>query len=190
MMPELLRQPWPWYLAGPLISLAVPTLLIAGNRALGVSSSLRHICAACLPAGIPFLQYDWKKESWNLWFVAGVLMGGFLGGYLFAAPNPVDISPTTAQELSCLGIQKQTGMLPREVFSWHSLKTPSGLFLILGGGFLVGFGTRYAGGCSSGHGIMGLSSFQWSSAIALISFFAGGVFATYLLLPGLLQSIG
>lgn len=189
MLLDLLRKPWPWYIAGPLIGLAVPALLIAGNRTLGISSSLRHICAACMPADIPFLKYDWKKETWNLFFAAGILIGGFLGGYLLRSPDPVDISPATLQQLSSLGIQRQTGMLPKEVFCWQSLKTPSGWILIVGGGFLVGFGTRYAGGCTSGHGIMGLSSFQWYSALALISFFAGGIFSTYVFLPRLLHSM-
>jgi uncharacterized protein len=186
MLLELLRHPWPWYIAGPLIGLAVPALLIAGNKALGISSSLRHICAACFPANIPFLKYDWKKETWNLFFAAGILIGGFLGGYLFRSPDPVAISEQTVQDLQALGIERQSGLLPREVFRWESLLTFPGLIFIVGGGFLVGFGTRYAGGCTSGHGIMGLSSFQFSSLIALISFFAGGILATYLLLPRLL----
>ncbi|MCI0411299.1 YeeE/YedE family protein [bacterium] len=186
---EWLRQPWPWYIAGPLIGLAVPALLIAGNKALGISSSLRHICAACFPANIPFLKYDWKKESWNLFFAAGIVIGGFLSGYLLRSPDPVAISAKTVQDLQALGIEPQTGLLPHEIFNWHSLVTFPGLIFIVAGGFLVGFGTRYAGGCTSGHGIMGLSSFQLPSLIALLSFFAGGIAATYLLLPRILLLI-
>ena len=189
MLDALLRQPWPWYVAGPLIGLAVPALLIAGNKALGISSSLRHICAACVPAKIPFLNYDWKKESWNLFFAAGILIGGFIAGYLLRPPDPVNISPKTTRQLADFGIQRQTGMLPKEVFSWQSLLTPGGLLLIVGGGFLVGFGTRYAGGCTSGHGIMGLSSFQWTSLLAIISFFAGGILSTFVFLPVLLRLV-
>jgi uncharacterized protein len=183
---DLLRQPWPWYIAGPLIGLAVPALLIAGNKALGISSSLRHICAACFPANIPFLQYDWKKEVWNLFFAAGILIGGFIAGYLLRSADPVAISQKTVQDLQALGIQPQAGLLPREIFSWHSLLTFPGLIFIVVGGFLIGFGTRYAGGCTSGHGIMGMSSFQVPSLVALISFFAGGILATYVLFPPLL----
>ena len=186
---DILRRPWPWYFAGPLIGLAVPALLLAGNKALGISSSLRHICAACVPGNIPFLKYDWKKESWNLFFAAGILLGGFIAGYLLPPPDRVNISGKTAQELSRLGIEEQTGILPKEVFSWQGLATPGGLLIIVFGGFLIGFGTRYAGGCTSGHGIMGLSSFQWVSAIALISFFAGGILSTYLFLPSLLRFV-
>ena len=183
---DFVFKPWPWYIAGPLIGLAVPALLIAGNKRLGISSSLRDICAACVPANIPFLQYDWKKESWNLLFAVGIVIGGFLAGYLLRSPNPVDLSPNTLQDLRSLGIEQQPGLLPKEIFRWESLKTPSGLILIVGGGFLVGFGTRYAGGCTSGHGIMGLSSFQWVSLLALMGFFAGGLFSTFVLLPRLL----
>ena len=186
MIADLLRQPWPWYVAGPLIGLAVPALLIAGNKALGISSSLRHICAACFPANIPFLQYDWKKEVWNLFFAAGILIGGFIAGFLLRSPDPVAISQKTVQDLQALGIQPQSGLLPREIFNWQSLQSFPGLIFIVVGGFLIGFGTRYAGGCTSGHGIMGMSSFQFVSLIALMSFFAGGILATYLLFPRLL----
>ncbi len=186
MLLELLRQPWPWYVAGPLIGLAVPALLIAGNKLLGISSSLRHICAACFPSNIPFLQYDWKKEIWNLFFAGGILIGGFLGGYLLRSPEPVAISQETIQDLQAFGIERQPGLLPQEIFDWKRLLTVPGLIFIVAGGFLVGFGTRYAGGCTSGHAIMGLSSFQPASLIAVISFFAGGLLATYFLFPLLL----
>jgi uncharacterized protein len=187
MLADWLRHPWPWYFAGPLIGLAVPVLLIAGNKALGISSSLRHICAACFPAGIPFLKYDWKKESWNLYFVAGILLGGFLGGYVFGPTHPVEIASATVQDLQQFGIHPEARLLPREIFTWDQLLTLPGILLMIGGGFLVGFGTRYAGGCTSGHGIMGLSSLQLGSLIAVISFFVGGIFSTFVLLPILLR---
>src|ERR1044071_4726983 len=104
-MIDWLRHPWPWYIAGPLIGLAVPALLIAGNKTLGISSSLRHICSACLPGKVPFLQYDWKKESWNLFFVAGIILGGFLAGYLLRSPDPVQISGKTVADLQKLHIE-------------------------------------------------------------------------------------
>ena len=73
---EWIKQPWPWYVAGPVIGLTVPTLLIIGNKSFGISSSLRHLCAACIPANIKFFKYDWKKEAWNLFFIGGVVIGG------------------------------------------------------------------------------------------------------------------
>lgn len=180
---EWIRQPWPWYVAGPLIGLTVPTLLLLGNKSFGISSSLRHICAACVPANIPFFQYNWRKESWNLMFVLGVLIGGFIAGTLLYNPEPHRIAAATQQDLSALGITDFSSLLPPEIFSWSNLFTLKGLFFFVIGGFLVGFGTRYAGGCTSGHAIMGLSTLQWPSLVATIFFMLGGFAMTQLLLP-------
>ncbi len=182
-MNHFLQQSWPWYVGGVLIGLMVPALLIAGNKLLGVSSSLRQMCAACLPFNIPFLNYDWKKEKWNLFFVAGIVIGGFIGGYLLADPQPEKISPTTLHALAQHGVSFNTGFLPDDIFNWHYLFTLPGFLILVVGSFLVGFGTRYAGGCTSGHGIMGLSSLQWPSLIAVISFFAAGIVSANYLLP-------
>ena len=92
-MVEILKQPCPWYVAGPLIGLTVPALLILGNKSFGISSSLRHICAACIPANIPFLKYDWKKELWNLFFVLGILIGGFIATQFLVNHNVIQIHP-------------------------------------------------------------------------------------------------
>jgi uncharacterized protein len=184
---DWLRQPWPWWVAGPLIGLTVPALLILGNKSLGISSSLRHICAACLPAGIPFFQYDWKKESWNLFFVTGILVGGWLSVTVLNNPDPMKINPALVQEMTGYGIQDFQGLLPSSLFSWSALLTIKGLLLMVLGGFLVGFGTRYAGGCTSGHAIMGLSTLQWPSLVATICFMAGGFLMANLILPFMLK---
>lgn len=190
-MPEFITQPWPWYLAGTLIGLTVPTLLIMGNKAFGISSALRHICAACLPANIPFFSYDWRKEAWNLWFVGGILVGGFIGGTLLKNPAAMTIAPDTLRDLQALGIQDFTsGLLPADLFNWNNLFAAKGLIFFVFGGFLVGFGTRYAGGCTSGHAIMGLSNLQGPSLIATISFMAGGFAMTHLGLPILMHWVG
>lgn len=180
---EVLRQPWPWYIAGPLIGLFVPALLVAGNRALGVSSSFRHVCAACVPANIPFLQYDWKAERWNLLFVVGIVVGGFLGMQVLGHPDLVGISAATIEDLRELGVSYNPGLLPRDLFSVEGLMSWRGWLFIVGGGFLVGFGTRYAGGCTSGHAIAGLSNLQWPSLIAVLGFFAGGLLMTHIVFP-------
>lgn len=187
---HFLTQPWPWYVAGPLIGLTVPTLLILGNRAFGISSSLRHICAACMPANLDFFTYDWRKEAWNLWFVGGVLLGGFMGGMLLTNPAAMTIAPATQQALASLGIRDfSTGLLPADLFNWQNLFTLKGLIFLLFGGFLVGFGTRWAGGCTSGHAIMGISNLQWPSLVATISFMIGGFAMTHLGLPWLLKLV-
>ncbi len=184
---EYIKQPWPWYVAGPVIGLTVPTLLIIGNKSFGVSSSLRHVCAACLPAKIPYFNYDWKKELWNLFFVAGIVLGGLIAITFFANPEPMRISGKLAFDLAGYGVTDYSGVVPKQIFSWDNLLTARGIIMMVGGGFLVGFGTRYAGGCTSGHSIMGLSMLQWPSLVATCCFMAGGFIMTNLLLPFILS---
>ena len=184
---DLIRQPWPWYVAGPLIGLTVPTLLIIGNKTFGISSSLRHICAACLPAKIPFFNYDWKKETWNLFFVSGILLGGVVAFLFLQNPEPMIVNAKLSTELATYGITNYDSLVPTEVFNWSSLFTLRGFIMMVVGGFLVGFGTRYAGGCTSGHAIMGLSTLQWPSLVATISFMVGGFIMANLLLPFILK---
>lgn len=186
-MIEFLKQPWPWYVAGPLIGLMVPALLILGNRTLGISSSLRHVCAACIPAKVPFFNYDWKKEAWNLFFVGGIVLGAAFVALFLNNPNPVDIHPELVSELQGYGITEYHSLLPEQLFNWQQLFTAKGLIFMVVGGFLVGFGTRYAGGCTSGHAIMGLSNLQLPSLIATMSFMAGGFLMANLILPYILK---
>jgi uncharacterized protein len=184
---EWLRHPWPWYVAGPLIGLTVPLLLVLGNKTFGISSSLRHICAACFPADIPYFRYNWKKEAWNLFFAGGILIGAAIAATLLADPDPVRVNPRLAAELAGYGIRDFHGLVPADLFSWSGLLGLKGLVLIVGGGFLVGFGTRYAGGCTSGHSIMGLSNLQWPSLVATCCFMAGGFIMANLILPTILK---
>ncbi|WEA01289.1 YeeE/YedE family protein [Mucilaginibacter sp. SJ] len=184
---DLITQPWPWYVAGPLIGFVVPALLIIGSKTFGISSSLRHICAACMPANISFFKYDWKKESWNLFFVAGIVLGGFIAAQFLSANHPVDINPQTHTVLQQQGIRDFNGLLPKDVFSFDQLLTLRGFIFMVIGGFLVGFGTRYAGGCTSGHAIMGISNLQWPSLVATCCFMAGGFIMTWFILPYLLH---
>lgn len=186
-MLEWLKQPWPWYVAGPLIGLTVPALLIIGNKSFGISSSLRHICAACIPAKIPFFQYNWKKEIWNLFFVGGILLGGIVAAWLLANPAPIEVHPDLAKELAGYGITDYNGLIPIEVFNWPALLTLRGVVMMVVGGFMVGFGTRYAGGCTSGHAIMGISNLQMPSVIATCCFMAGGFLMANWILPYLLS---
>jgi uncharacterized membrane protein YedE/YeeE len=185
-MRDFLTASWPWYVAGPLIGLIVPALLIAGNKVFGISSNLRHMCSALLPSKLDFFRYDWKRAGqWNLIFLMGVLTGGFLAAHL-GTPHDIAISPETRLALMHLGLHDLSGVAPREIFSWHALLTLRGFVSIVVGGFLVGFGTAYAGGCTSGHAISGLANFELPSLIAVFGFFAGGLAATYFILPHLL----
>lgn len=183
---EYLTQPWSWYVAGVFIGLTVPALLIIGNKHFGISSSMRHICAACVPAGIKFFQYDWKKEAWNLFFVSGAFLGAVVASLFLADPNPVAVHPNLAADLAKVGVTDYSQLVPADLFSWESLATLRGLLLMVLGGFLVGFGTRYGGGCTSGHAIMGLSTLQWPSLVATIAFMVGGFLAANLILPVIL----
>ena len=186
MLLDALRHPWPWYVAGPLIGLMVPLLLWLGNHRFGISSNLRHMCAAVFPGNLEFFRYDWKRVGgWNLVFLAGAVLGGFLGGWLLLA-SPVDLSPAAHTQLAAMGITDFSGLMPREVFNWSSLLTLRTFVSVVVGGFLVGFGTAWAGGCTSGHGITGLANFDKSSLVAVLGFFAGGLLVTWLVLPVLL----
>lgn len=186
-MLEFIKQPWPWYVAGPLIGLTVPVLLLIGNKSFGISSSLRHICAACFPANISFFKYDWKKEVWNLVFVFGIFLGGVIAAQFLANPDPIHINAALAGELNNYGIANHDNLVPIDIMNWASLLTLRGFLLMVVGGFLVGFGTRYAGGCTSGHAIMGLSNLQWPSLVATICFMIGGFVMANLLLPIILS---
>ena len=184
---EILCKPWPWYVAGPIIGLTVPVLLLLGNKKLGISSTLRQLCAVCYPAKVPLLNYDWKRDLWNLYFAVGLVIGGFVGGKLFANTEVIAISAETSSYLKTLGLSDPKGLMPEEIFNWNSLVTLKGFLMMVVGGFLVGFGTRYARGCTSGHGIMGLSALQWPSLIATASFFIGGILFSRFVLPHILS---
>ena len=179
-----LRDPWPWYVAGPSIGLFAPLLLWLGNRSFGVSSTLRDICAAVYPRRLSHFLYDWRREGgWNLMFVAGILIGGIVASTVLRDPSPVAISEATRASLRALGITDFTGLAPASLFDWRSLATLRGWIVLAGGGFLVGFGTAYGGGCTSGHGLSGVGDLQRASFVALVFFFVGGIVGTFVLLP-------
>ncbi len=185
-MLEFLNEPWPWYVAGPLFGLMVPLLLVFGNKPFGISSSLRHVCAICVPMKINYFRYNWKEEQWNLFFVGGVLIGGFLAHRFMGGDHQIAISQETVSDLTALGLTDFNSYLPREIFGWEHLLSVRGFVFMVFGGFLIGFGTRYANGCTSGHSITGMANFQFGSLIATISFFAGGLIMTYFILPYLM----
>ncbi len=182
-----ISAPWPWYVAGPLIGLTVPLLYFLGNRSLGISSNLRHLCAALLPARSSFFQYNWRVESWNLVFAAGLVLGGLLSSTWLANPQPLTIHPDLQSRLAEFGLASTGNFMPAEIFSLEGLLTLRGFVFMVAGGFLVGFGTRYAGGCTSGHSITGLSTLQWPSLVATVCFIVGGIFSTWLVLPYLMS---
>lgn len=184
---EFLKQPWAWYVAGTLIGLTVPVLLLLGNKPFGISSALRHICAACFPSGLSYFKYNWKKEIWNLFFVSGIFIGAIIAAVFLKDPNPLVIAEKTKTILQQNNIKDFDHLIPTDIFNWGSVFTLRGFIFIVFGGFLIGFGTRYAGGCTSGHAIMGLSNLQLPSLIATISFMVGGIVVTWFILPFILN---
>ena len=183
-MLEFLKQPWHWAVSGTLIGLIIPVLLILGNKKFGISSSFRHICAACFPGDIKFFRYDWKKEIWNWFFVAGIIIGGFIAVNFLSDPGEaIRINPGTMETLKGYGIKDFTSLMPEDLFNWGNLFTIKGLIFFVFGGLLIGFGTRYAGGCTSGHSIIGLANLQKASLVATIFFMAGGFFSANILIP-------
>jgi len=181
-MIDFLSQPWPWYVAGPLIGLIVPMLLLLGGKQFGVSANLRHLCAV-LDTKVEFFQYDWKSGTWNLVLIMGVLIGGWISMGFLENPDPIAISEATRSDLALLGVTEFRGLVPSQYFSWEGLLSGPGIVLMVLGGFLVGFGARWAGGCTSGHAISGLADLQLPSLVAVLGFFAGGLIATFVILP-------
>lgn len=180
---QFLQQPFAWYIAGPLIAMNLFLLLYFGQR-FGLSTSMKTTCAA-LGAGknVPFFKYDWKKESWLLVYVLGSVIGGFIAFHFLNAGAPVIVSEKTTVALQQLNIVANQSFEPAEIFSLQNLFTFKGIFILVLGGFLIGFGTRWANGCTSGHAISGLSDFQLPSLVAVIGFFIGGLVMTHLLIP-------
>jgi uncharacterized membrane protein YedE/YeeE len=180
----ILSQPWPWYVAGPCIALVLFSLLFFG-KSFGVSSNLRTMCAI-MGGGksCSYFDFNWRDQIWNLVFLFGTVIGGYITSQYLMGSNQILISEATISDLTALGIAEPgVGIVPTDLFSWDALFSLRGIVMMLGGGFLIGFGTRYAGGCTSGHAITGLSNLQLPSLIAVVGFFIGGLIMTHFLLP-------
>lgn len=184
---EIIYQPWPWYVAGPLITLTMFFLLIMGKR-FGISSNLRTLCTICGADKVSdFFKIDVKANRWGLVFVLGTVIGGFISGQFLTPNDYVDLNPATIESLKGLGIENPgDGFVPDKMFAWESVFSLKNFFFLALGGFFIGFGTRYADGCTSGHAITGLSQLKWQSLVAVIGFFIGGLLMTHVFLPYLI----
>lgn len=181
-MLELLKQPWPWYTSGAAIALIMVVLLYFG-KSFGFSSNLRTICTiAGAGKKVKFFDFDWKTQRWNLLFLIGSILGGVISATLLRSDAPLQLSAATIKDLGAIGIHFDGQLNPSQLFGSHALSVKN-VLLMLTGGLLVGFGSRYAGGCTSGHAISGLSNLQLPSLVAVIGFFVGGLIMTHLLLP-------
>ncbi len=186
---DTISGPWHWSFSGVMIVIVMWLLIISGKK-FGVSSSFRTICAIG-GAGkvVKYFDYNWKSHNWLLLFILGAILGGWISNSIIPNPHPIELSGTTLSALADLGISTDisNSLVPLDLFSFDQLFTLKGFILFIIGGFLIGFGTRWAGGCTSGHAISGLSNLQLPSLVAVIGFFIGGLTMTHFLLPVILN---
>ncbi|MEM7511137.1 MAG: YeeE/YedE thiosulfate transporter family protein [Bacteroidota bacterium] len=183
-MKDLLFGPWPWYVAGPLIALTMFFLIFFGKE-FGVSGNLRTICTMSgAGKAADFFKIDWKKQSWNLVFVLGAVLGGFIAARFLTTSEQIALNPTTIDHLHSIGFTEAgSQFLPTQIFGLEAVGSLRGFLILVIGGFMVGFGARYAGGCTSGHAISGLSNLQLPSLISVVGFFIGGLLTVHFILP-------
>ncbi len=182
-MKDFITQSWSWWFSGTMIA-AIMFFLLYFGKSFGFSSNLRTICAAAgLGKKAKFFDFNWKNQIWNLVFLVGAVIGGLIAKQYLSTDAPVEISQATINDLAKLGIGSPVSLQPPELFSWESVLSIKGFLILALGGLMVGFGSRYAGGCTSGHAISGLSDLQWPSLIAVVGFFIGGLTMTFLIFP-------
>ncbi|WP_326937259.1 YeeE/YedE family protein [Flavobacterium sp. PL11] len=181
---EIVFHTWPWYVSGFIIGLIMLSLIYFG-KTFGMSSNLRSLCSiAGLGKKVSFFDFDWKAQRWNLVVVIGAMIGGFVAVNFMSDPSNVSISPQTIYQLGEMGIDAPNGkLMPQALFGLEILESPKTILILLTGGLLIGFGSRYAGGCTSGHAIAGLSNLQIPSLKAVVGFFIGGLIMAHFLLP-------
>lgn len=181
---EAILKPWPWYVSGPLIALVMFLLLYFG-KTFGMSANLRTLCS--IGGGgkyCEFFRFNWRAQKWNLMVVLGTIIGGYLAVTFLSDGSVIDLNPQTVTDLAVLNFADAGHTLvPDEIYAWENVLTLKGMAILIVAGFMVGFGTRYAGGCTSGHAITGLSNLQIPSLIAVIGFFIGGLIMTHFLIP-------
>ena len=185
---EVIFQTWSWYVSGFIIGMIMLCLIYFG-KTFGMSSNLRSLCSIVgLGKKVSFFNFNWRGQRWNLVVVLGAMLGGFVAVHYMSDPTNVAINPKTIEKLAEIGIDAPSGkLMPDALFGTQILQSPKNIFILLVGGLLIGFGSRYAGGCTSGHAISGLSNLQLPSLKAVIGFFVGGLIMAHFLLPLILS---
>jgi uncharacterized membrane protein YedE/YeeE len=150
-----------WAIGGGLIGTIVLALLYLTNRRLGVSTGFENACS--LVSDLPYFRREQLQGPgrWRLPFLAGLFFGGVLSAGLSGAWQPI----------------WDLGMFDTAIGGGPAMKTA----WMFAGGLFIGFGTRLAGGCTSGHGIFGIANFEKSGWTATISFMAAGIVTTHLI---------
>ena len=181
---DFIFQPWPWYVSGLLIAFILLLFFYFGKN-FGVSSNLETLCTLAGADKVSdYFKIDIKQKKWSLVFLVGLVIGGYIGRSVLSYTPAIDLNPETISDLQQLGFEyKAESYMPPELFSLESMLSVKGLMLLLIAGFFIGFGTRYADGCTSGHAITGLSSLQLPSLLAVIGFFIGGLCMVWLIFP-------
>jgi len=181
---DFILQPWPWFIGGPLIALSLLLYFYFGKN-FGASTNFETLCTIAGAGKISdYFKKDWKDRDFALMFVMGLIIGGFISSKYLIPEQTIDLNPVTVKELSELGFSNVGNQyFPDEIFSNKVALSLKGFLILLISGLLIGFGTRYAGGCTSGHAITGLSSLQIPSLLAVIGFFIGGIIATWFIIP-------
>jgi uncharacterized protein len=182
-MIEFLTQPWSWWFSGIIISVVMFVLLYFG-KSFGFSANLRTLCAVA-GAGkkVSFFNFNWRTQVWNLVFLVGAIIGGFISANFLSDGSPIVVAESTMSDLAQLGFGAPYSVQPDELFGWEAVLSLKGFLILAIGGMLVGFGARYAGGCTSGHAISGISDLQIPSLIAVVGFFIGGLAMTFVVFP-------
>lgn len=181
---EFITHTWHWSISGFIIGLVMLTLMYFG-KTFGMSTNLRSLCSM-MGAGkhVSFFNWDWKSQRWNFVVVAGAMIGGYVATHFLHNDSNVSINPITIEKLHKIGISAPNGkLLPEALFGNQIFSSPQKMLFLIIGGLLIGFGSRYAGGCTSGHAITGLSNFQLPSLKAVIGFFIGGLIMVNLIFP-------
>jgi uncharacterized protein len=181
---NILSQTWHWSISGFIIGMIMLCLIYFG-KVFGMSSNLRSLCSMTgIGKKVPFFDWDWKSQRWNFAVVFGAMIGGYVAVHYLSDGSNVVISHATISQLADMNIEAPNGkLLPESLFGIGVFNSFKGIFILVFGGFLVGFGSRYAGGCTSGHAISGLSNFQMPSLKAVVGFFIGGLIMVHLIFP-------
>ena len=155
----------PWYISGPLIGLTVPLLLIVNEKQFGTSSSFRFIGSKLFKKTKYFI-YKNEIDAWQFHFAIGLVISSII------IPTLIDI-----ENISKIEENSTYGLINKKIYDF------SNIFIFFIGGMFIGYGSRYANGCTAGHCIMGISQFSLSSLISTVSFFIGGLFVSHIIIP-------